>query len=141
MDDPLSPAESAVPWQDQIRAREEEARLAFLKADLVALDDLFANVLTVNSPLQKLVSKAELFELLRTGRVRHLENACEIEYMNRYGDTVVVMGNDWVIDPPDRMRSRRRFTNIWRLDGGAWRLFARHAHVVSREPERNSAKS
>jgi len=140
MDDTLSPAESAVSWQDQIRAREEEARLAFLKADLVALDGLFANVLTVNSPLQKLVSKSELFELLRTGRVRHLENACEIEYMNRHGDTVVVMGNDWVIDPPDRMMSRRRFTNIWRLDGSIWRLFARHAHVVSREAARNGDK-
>ena len=28
----------------------------------------------------------------------------------------------------------RRFTNLWRLEDGVWRCFARHANVVRREP-------
>jgi hypothetical protein len=30
--------------------------------------------------------------------------------------------------------SHRRFTNLWRLEGGTWRCFARHANVHAREP-------
>jgi hypothetical protein len=26
--------------------------------------------------------------------------------------------------------TRRRFTNIWKKEGGTWRLFARHANVI-----------
>jgi hypothetical protein len=44
------------------------------------------------------------------------------------------MGSDRVTDPPDEMITHRRFTNLWRLEAGAWRCFARHANVVSREP-------
>lgn len=140
MNETLSDGLSGISWQDQIRAREEAARLAFLKPDLVTLDEIFADSLTVNSPLQKLVTKSELFDLLRTGRIRHLENTCEIEYLERYGEMVVTMGHDLVIDAPDRMISRRRYTNIWKFDSGSWRLVARHAHVVSREAEQSSAK-
>jgi len=121
-------------WEQQIRDREEEARVAFLKADIATLDELWADGFLVNSPLQRVNAKEQLFELLRTGRVRHLTHEPEIEQMIRHGDIVVVMGHDTVTDPPDGVRSRRRYTNIWQLQDGAWRTIARHAHVVSREP-------
>jgi len=124
------------PWQEEIRSREDEARVAFLHADIATLDKLFADSLTVNSPLQKLMTKPLLFDALRAGRIRHLENEAEIEYMSRYDDIVIVMGNDRVVDPPDRALSLRRYTNIWRHENGAWRMIARHAHVVSREAGR-----
>jgi hypothetical protein len=38
-----------------------------------------------------------------------------------------------VTNPPDEAIVHRRFTNIWELNGSAWRMLARHAHVVSRE--------
>jgi hypothetical protein len=61
--------------------------------------------------------------------------ACEEENRVAFlGDVVVVMGRDRVTDPPDGTISHRRYTNLWRLEGGAWRCFARHANVVSREP-------
>jgi hypothetical protein len=58
----------------------------------------------------------------------------DIEHRARHGAVVVVMGSDRVTDGPDGRVSHRRFTNLWRLDGGAWRCFARHANVVAREP-------
>jgi hypothetical protein len=97
------------------------------------LDELWSDDYAVNSPLQQVLQKERLLELLRTGRIRHTAFEVEIEHMSRHGDVVVVMGRDSVVDPPDGTRSRRRFTNIWRLEGGVWRSIARHAHVVSRE--------
>ncbi len=133
MNDVSSVSAGVAAWEQEIRAREEEARVAFVAADLLALDQLWADGYTVNSPLQQVIAKGQLLEFLRSGRIRHREYEFQIEHVSRHGDVVVVMGADRVVDPPDGTVSRRRFTNIWRLEGGAWRSIARHAHVVSRE--------
>jgi ketosteroid isomerase-like protein len=121
-------------WEQEIRAREEENRIAFLNADVAALDRLWTDDFLVNSPLNLVNDKRGTLTLLETGRIRHTSLAYEIERMVGHGDVIVVMGRDRVTDPPDGTISHRRFTNLWRLDGGAWRCFARHANVVSREP-------
>ena len=129
-----APVDGGAPsWDTEIRAREEALRVAFLNADMRALDDLIADDYIVNSPLHKVVAKALLLQLLETGRLRHLSFESRIETMQRHGDTVVVMGGDRVVDGPDRVCSTRRFTNLWQLKDGRWRSTARHAHVVSRE--------
>ncbi len=125
--------EPPVSWDTEIRAREEALRVAFLNADMRALDDLIADDYIVNSPLHKVLAKPLLLQLLETGRLRHLSFESRIETMQRSGDTVVVMGGDRVVDGPDRVCSTRRFTNLWQLQDGRWRSTARHAHVVSRE--------
>jgi ketosteroid isomerase-like protein len=120
-------------WEQDVRAREEENRVAFLTADLTALDRLWTDDFLVNSPLSFVNDKRRTLALLETGRIRHTSLTPDIEYMTRHGDVVVVMGSDWVTDPPDGTITHRRFTNLWRLEGDAWRCFARHANVVSRE--------
>ena len=120
-------------WDAQIRVREEALRVAFLHADMRALDDLISDDYIVNSTQHKVVAKALLLQLLETGRLRHLSYESRIETMQRHGDTVVVMGGDRVVDGPDRVCTTRRFTNLWQLEGGRWRATARHAHVVTRE--------
>jgi ketosteroid isomerase-like protein len=123
----------ATTWEQEIRAREEAARVAFLTVDLPALDELWTDDYAVNSPLQQVLDKARLLELLRAGRIRHSAYELTIEYIGRHGDVVVVMGRDRVVDPPDGTVSTRRYTNVWQLKDGAWRSIARHAHVVARE--------
>jgi len=44
---------AAVSWDTEIRAREEALRVAFLNADLRALDDLIADDYIVNSTLHR----------------------------------------------------------------------------------------
>jgi ketosteroid isomerase-like protein len=121
-------------WEQELRAREEENRIAFLNADVAALDRLWTDDFLVNSPLNLVNDKRGTLTLLETGRIRHTSLTYEIERMVCHGDVIVVMGRDRVTDPPDGTISHRRFTNLWRLDGGAWRCFARHANVVAREP-------
>jgi hypothetical protein len=120
-------------WELDIRVREEALRTAFLAANIAALEGLLAEGYVVNSPLQAVLDKRRLLELLRSGRIRHSAYDVQIERIERFGDTVVVMGHDTVIDPPDGAVSRRRYTNVWTHEGGVWRSVARHAHVVSRE--------
>jgi hypothetical protein len=127
-------SQAGTSWENEIRALEQKACAAFLAADLVTLDELWADTFAVNSPLQKVLTKPQVMGALQSGRIRHLAYEGEIEYLSRRGDLVVVMGRDRVVDPPDGMVSHRRFTNIWQYEGGVWRSVARHAHVVSREP-------
>jgi ketosteroid isomerase-like protein len=121
-------------WQDEIRAREEQARAAFLKVDLAALDELWTEDFMVNSPLEQLVPRRRLVELLRAGRIRHSAYELHIEHMSRHGDFAIVMGRDRVVDPPKTTPTHRRFTNFWRLEGGVWRMVARHAQAVAPPP-------
>jgi ketosteroid isomerase-like protein len=126
-------------WQDEIRAREEENRVAFLGADVAALDRMWTDDFLVNSPLNLVNDKRGTFALLQAGRIRHTSLTSEIERMVRHGDVVIVMGRDRVTDPPDGTISHRRFTNLWRLEGGEWRCFARHANVFERVEARREA--
>jgi ketosteroid isomerase-like protein len=121
-------------WEQDVRAREEENRAAFLTADLAALDRLWTDDFLVNSPLNLVNDKRRTLSLLEAGRIRHTSLTSEIEHMACHGDVVVVMGRDRVTDPPDGTITNRRFTNLWRLEDAGWRCFARHANVVSREP-------
>ena len=125
---------NASTWEDQIRALENESCAAFLAADITALKQLWSDDFVVNSPLQRVASRDQVLALLQSGRIRHASMDYEIEHVSRRGDVVIVMGSDCVTDPPDGALSRRRFTNVWRLEDGKWRMVARHAHVVSREP-------
>lgn len=131
--DTQNPGFAPESWEQVIRAREEASRRAFLEADVPTLEALWDDAYAVNSPLQRVLAKAEVLELLRAGRIRHREYDIEIERISRQGDVVVVMGSDTVLEPPAGVRSRRRFTNVWRWDGAEWRSVARHAHVVSTE--------
>jgi ketosteroid isomerase-like protein len=122
-------------WEQDIRTCEEQNRIAFLAADVAVLDRLWTDDFAVNSPINIINDKQKTLALLQTGRIRHSSLSEEIEHMSRHDDVVVVMGNDRVTDPPDGAVTHRRFTNLWRLEGGGWRCFARHANVVRQEPE------
>jgi ketosteroid isomerase-like protein len=120
-------------WQQDVLAREEENRAAFLAGDVATLDGLWTDDFAVNSPINVVNDKRRTMALLQAGRIRHTSLSQEIEHMFRHGDVVVVMGRDRVTDPPDDTITHRRFTNLWRLEHGEWRCFARHANVVGTE--------
>jgi ketosteroid isomerase-like protein len=119
-------------WEREIRRLEEEARLAFLNADIATLTQLWHERFTVNSPLERINDRAQVLALLQAGRIRHDTYECDIEQISRYGDVVVVMGQDRVTGPPGGP-ARRRYTNVWQLQDGRWRSIARHAQLASRE--------
>lgn len=126
---PLDPS-TARPFDSDIRSLEEQSRTAFLAGDVDTLDQLWADGLMVNSPLEQVNDRALVLKLLQSGRIRHNSLEVEIERISQHGDVIIVMGNDTVTDPPDDKVTHRRFTNVWQLQDGQWRMIARHAQAV-----------
>ncbi|MFL5534302.1 MAG: nuclear transport factor 2 family protein [Gemmatimonadales bacterium] len=123
--------ELATDWEQEIRTLEEQGRVAFPAGDVSTLDRLMDDRLLVNSPLNIVNDKAKVLDLLGKGLIRHTRDDVEIENIARYGDVVTVMGRDTVDGPPSNTLTHRRFTNIWQLQDGAWRMIARHAQVIA----------
>src|ERR1043166_8880462 len=114
-------------WEDEVRQIEEECRLAFLAGDIERLRKMWADDFAVNSPLNRINSGEQVLDLLQRGIIRHESMEQTIERIARHGDVVVVMGQDVVRNPGASAVIQRRFTNVWRDEGGAWKLIARQA--------------
>ena len=123
---------SIATWEQKIRALEEAGRVAFLAADTATLGAMWDEELLVNSPLNIINDKSRVLDLLGAGRIRHTFDDVVIERVQRYDDVVVVMGRDTVDGPPRGAIVDRRFTNVWQLKNGAWKMIARHAQIVAK---------
>jgi ketosteroid isomerase-like protein len=109
---------------------EAEHCRAFVARDLERLEHLWSDDLIVNSPINRVHDKRRVLELLRAGIISHSALECQAEAMMQHGPFVVVMGHELVTDAGSK-QYRRRYTNIWRVAEGSWRLVARHANVIS----------
>ena len=117
-------------WRQEVQALEEENRRAFLSRDLERLNTLWSDDLLVNSPINRVNEKRQILDLLQAGVIAHSSLQSHVEVCQRYGDLVVVMGREVVANSPDDLPLHRRFTNVWRAEGGSWRLILRHANVI-----------
>lgn len=130
-----APSYSSDSWEQQIRAAEERHRIAFLTNDVGALDAMFSDDFIVNSPQNRIIEKGQLLGMVRSGALAISSFDQKIESIRRFGDVVTVMGEDRVVyaapSPNAGQTHRRRFTDIWQLQGNAWRFVARQASMTS----------
>lgn len=126
--------DTAGSWEQEVRAAEQKHRAAFLAGDVAVLQAMFSDDFVVNSPLNVVVDKARLLDMVRKGVLSISSFEQNIEQVRRYGDVVVVMGGDSVVyaapSPNAGRTDRRRFTDLWRQEGGRWRFVARQASIV-----------
>jgi hypothetical protein len=58
-----------------------------------------------------------------------------IEYAGMLGEMVLLMGDERVVPKGDSPMAgkevRRRFTDVWKMEGGHWVLTARQATIVA----------
>jgi len=108
---------------------EREHTRAFLERDIARLEELWSDQLVVNSPMNRVLEKRKVLELLDAGIIAHHTYDVEIELVRETDDTLVVMGSDRVTMKRDSPVVRRRFTNVWRRENGRWRMFARQASL------------
>ena len=118
-------------WSQLVLAREEESRRAFVGRDIERLTELWSDELLVNSPINRIHNKQQVLDLLRAGKIAHSAFDAHIEAVERRHDVVIVMGSESIVNAPGDAVITRRFTNVWRPEGGSWRLFLRHANIVS----------
>ncbi len=125
---PIAPETFHADWQARVRALEDQARLAFLAQDLDTLRVLWSDDLVINTPRDFVIDKRQALDHLARGVIAHTSYEEEIEVLQRHEDVVVVMGRDVVVGAPGSPPVHRRFTNVWRAEGGSWRMIARHAN-------------
>lgn len=123
-----------------VRSQDDQERIAALKRDIHALDRLWSEQLTVNAPNNEVVigKRAVMDTFVRAGIINFTTFERRIELVRVDRDFAVVMGAEILRPISDAPAAglqageitQRRFTNIWRLESGTWRLFWRHANVI-----------
>jgi len=116
--------------EQQIRKLDAAHADAVLRGDLAAMDTIWTEDFIVNNPFNE-IDKADR---IRSGVVSYSSFLREIEAVRVYENTVIVMGKETVVPKgksPDAGKTiYRRYTNIWMMREGKWRLIARHASVI-----------
>jgi ketosteroid isomerase-like protein len=123
-------------WEREVRAAEANHLAAFKSGDAAAIRALLADDFLVNNPRYEVADKDELMAMVEKGMLKATTFSQTIERIRRYGDLVFVMGGDTVVFAPPAPNAgpeiHRRFTDVWRRDGGQWVMVARHANPICR---------
>jgi hypothetical protein len=108
---------------------------ALVTGDLATAETLFAADFVVNSPINRVVDRANVLGRVRSSEIRQAETVLNIEFAGVRGEYVVLMGEE-TVRPSGAMPNagkivRRRFTDVWRETDGAWKLAIRQSTIVS----------
>lgn len=114
----------------EIKNLEQQEVEAVLKRDTVMLLKLWDKEYVVNAPDNKVnfAGKTTLDRpVLNRSRASFTR---EVEHVIIRGDVVFSMGNETVTLTENQKVVKRRYTNIWMKQDGAWKLMARHANII-----------
>ena len=128
-----------VPITDPDIAEVEEVERALTRAILADDADAFAAAFApdclVHAPNNQINSAGDSVALMRAGIIAYSVFERSIERRARLGDFVVTMGEETLVPkgkaPNAGKTVRRRFTDVWGRDDGAWKLKLRQATVIS----------
>jgi ketosteroid isomerase-like protein len=121
--------------EQEIRKLDRAEADGLLRKDVAALEKLWAEDFTVNSPRNGITNeRKEVVELIRNGIIDYSSFVREIETMLFHGDVVILMGLETIRPvgnaPFAGQIVRRRFTHFWMKRKGKWLLTARHANII-----------
>jgi ketosteroid isomerase-like protein len=122
--------------EEIIRALDDEERLAVLNRDIPALERLWSESFTVNTPANRVNAgrQAVIDGGIHSGVIDYSSFERTIEHLRIDGDIAVVMGAETIIpadgSPAAGRTVHRRYTHVWRREGETWRLLARHANIT-----------
>jgi ketosteroid isomerase-like protein len=106
------------------------------RGDVETLRRLWASDFMVNAPRNVVVpDRSAVLDVFRKGIANYSVFDTQIEEIRLRGNVAVVMGSETVTPVGDAPYAGktvdRRYTHVWRQSEDRWRLFARHAHIVS----------
>lgn len=111
------------------------ARMETSGGDVTVMEQLFADDLVVNAPINRVVNRDNVLGRMRSGQIGYEEAQSVIEFVGVRGDAVVIMGEEIVkptgAAPYAGQTVRRRFTDIWIEIKGAWKLSVRQATIIA----------
>jgi hypothetical protein len=116
-------------------ANRHRLNAALVTGDFATAETLFAEDFVVNSPINRVVDRANVLGRMRSGEIRQEETVLDIEFAGVRGEYVILMGEETVRPGgamPDAGKTvRRRFTDVWRETDGAWKLAIRQSTILS----------
>jgi ketosteroid isomerase-like protein len=119
---------------ETIRQLNAEEVDAFLKNDRATMARLWSDDFVVTNPLNKFVTKQQVLGMVDSGFLVITSFDRQIEYLQVYGDFVVVAGREVVVwggrMPSAGKSENLRFTAVWMKQGGRWQQIARHANII-----------
>lgn len=126
--------------EEDVRARDDQERIAALKRDIPALEQLWSDDFTVNAPNNRVAvgKKAVMDTFIHSGIINFSSFERDIEFIKVDGDFGIIMGSETLVPVSSApsagltagQKITRRFTNIWKKESGVWRLYWRHANVI-----------
>jgi hypothetical protein len=108
---------------------------ALIKDDHAAFAALLAKDLVVNNPQNSVSIRGATGRRNISGLISYSSYVRSIEYAGMLGEMVLLMGDERVVPKGDSQMAgkevRRRFTDVWKMEGGHWVLTARQATIVA----------
>lgn len=114
---------------------DQAAAKAILEKDEKAIARFFTKDSVTNNPRSSLTfGSVGVIEAARTGIINYYSFDRNIESVQIFGRTAIVMGNEVVVlkdnDGSPGKTINRRYTNVWIKIGKNWQIVARHANIV-----------
>jgi hypothetical protein len=108
---------------------------ALIKDDHAAFAALLAKDLVVNNPQNSISIRGATGRRNTSGLISYSSYVRSVEYAGMLGEMVLLMGDERVVPKGDSTmvgkEVRRRFTDVWKMEGGHWVLTARQATIVA----------
>ena len=116
--------------KEMLRGLDLKAAEAILKRDEKEISRFFTADSVTNSPRNILThGNAGVIGAARTGIIDYKSFERNVESIQIFGSTAILMGNEIVVFTNGNT-VRRRYTNIWMKRGREWQIVARHANVI-----------
>lgn len=111
---------------------------AILSKDEATFESMFAVDAVVNNPFNRIATKQDAVNNLRTGLIDYTSLDRSIEYAATRGEHEVVLMGEESLTPVGKARFagkhvRRRTTEVWTDVSGSWQLSLRQATIFSAE--------
>lgn len=112
---------------------------AILSKDVRVFESMFADDAVVNNPYNKIATKQDAVNNLKTGKIDYTSLERSVEYAAVRGEHEVVLMGEESLTPVGKARFagkhvRRRTTEIWSDASGAWQLCLRQATIYLADP-------
>lgn len=116
-------------------AQSDAAIEAITSADVALFHSLQAPELRINSPINRVLTGDQATQGMAAGMINYETFDRVIDYAGKVpGGLIVLMGEETFVPRGKASNAgklvRRRFTDVWRLVDGQWKLAVRQATVI-----------
>ena len=124
--------------EKEMKQLEKAQSDAIVNHDTLTLFNIWAEDFFVNSPSHQIANYEQTKGFIRARLIDYSLFETNLEKMQAYDDVVITMGNELLKPigkaPLAGQTVKRRYTHVWMKRKGAWRLVARHAHIITSLP-------